>query len=177
MIDIGYKALELDPNDPEANRIMGSIKFYFEKDYELGKHHFEKAKNLNPSDIWLISRYVLMLIYMGDIEKAISEIQRAMRLDPFSNDVLIIQEGICHYWLNDYDKSINCFQKIKIPGYALFYLAAAHMKNKDSERAIEKLKEAKAITGQSVDEFVNSLAYTKDDMVEDLLNILNSISV
>ena len=177
VIDIGYKALELDPNDPEANRIMGSIKFYFEKDYELGKHHFEKAKNLNPSDIWLISRYVLMLIYMGDIEKAISEIQRAMRLDPFSNDVLIIQEGICHYWLNDYDKSINCFQKIKIPGYALFYLAAAHMKNKDSERAIEKLKEAKAITGQSVDEFVNSLAYTKDDMVEDLLNILNSISV
>ena len=111
------------------------------------------------------------------IEKAISEIQRAMRLDPFSNDVLIIQDGICHYWLKDYDKSINCFQKIKIPGYALFYLAAAHMKNKDSERAIEKLKEAKAITGQSVDEFVNSLAYTKDDMVEDLLNTLNSISV
>ena len=177
VIDIGYKALELDPNDPEANRIMGSIKFYFEKDYELGKHHFEKAKNLNPSDIWLISRYVLMLIYMGDIEKAISEIQRAMRLDPFSNDVLIIQEGICHYWLKDYDKSINCFQKIKIPGYALFYLAAAHMKNKNSERAIEKIKEAKAITGQSVDEFVNSLSYTKDDMVEDLLNTLNSISV
>ena len=118
-----------------------------------------------------------MLIYMGDIEKAVSEIQRAMRLDPFSNDVLIIQEGICHYWLKDYDKSINCFQKIKIPGYALFYLAAAHMKNKNSERAIEKIKEAKAITGQSVDEFVNSLSYTKDDMVEDLLNTLNSISV
>ena len=40
-----------------------------------------------------------------------------------------------------------------------------------------KIKEAKAITGQSGDEFVNSLAYTKDDMVEDLLNTLNSISV
>ena len=51
------------------------------------------------------------------------------------------------------------------------------MKNKDSERAIEKLKEAKAITGESVDEFVNSLAYTKDDMIEDLSNTLNSISV
>jgi len=51
------------------------------------------------------------------------------------------------------------------------------MKKKDSERAIEKLKEAKAITGQSVDQFVNSLSYTKDDMVKDLLNTLNSISV
>ena len=118
-----------------------------------------------------------MLIYTGDIEKAISEIQRAMRLDPFSNDVLIIQEGICYYWLKEYDKSVNCFRKIKIPGYALFYLAAAHMKNKDSERAIEKLKEAKATTSQSVDDFVNSLAYTKDDMIEDLSNTLNSISV
>ena len=74
-------------------------------------------------------------------------------------------------------KFLTKIQKIKIPGYALFYLAAAHMKNKDSERAIEKLKEAKAITGQSVDTFVNSLSYTKDDMVEDLLNTLNSISV
>jgi len=176
VVDIAYKALELDPNDPEANRIMGTIKFYFEKDFELGKYHFEKAKNLNPSDIWLISRYVLMLIYIGEVEKAISEIQRAMRLDPFSNDVLIIQEGICYYWLKEYDKSVNCFRKIKIPGYALFYLAAALIKNGDTEKAKEKLKEAKAITGESVDEFVNSLAYTKDDMIEDLSNTLNSIS-
>ena len=177
VVEIAYKALELDPNDPEANRIMGTIKFYFEKDFELGKYHFEKAKNLNPSDIWLISRYVLMLIYIGEVEKAISEIQRAMRLDPFSNDVLIIQEGICYYWLKDYQKSVNCFRKIKIPGYALFYLAAALIKNGDTENAKEKLKEAKAITGESVDEFVNSLAYTKDDMVKDLLDALNSISV
>ena len=177
VVEIAYKALELDPNDPEANRIMGTIKFYFEKDFELGKYHFEKAKNLNPSDIWLISRYVLMLIYIGEVEKAISEIQRAMRLDPFSNDVLIIQEGICYYWLKDYQKSVNCFRKIKIPGYALFYLAAALIKNGDTENAKEKLKEAKAITGESVDEFVNSLAYTKDDMVKDLLDTLNSISV
>ena len=177
VVEIAYKALELDPNDPEANRIMGTIKFYFEKDFELGKYHFEKAKNLNPSDIWLISRYVLMLIYIGEVEKAISEIQRAMRLDPFSNDVLIIQEGICYYWLKDYQKSVNRFRKIKIPGYALFYLAAAFIKNGDTENAKEKLKEAKAITGESVDEFVNSLAYTKDDMVKDLLDTLNSISV
>ena len=177
VVEIAYKALELDPNDPEANRIMGTIKFYFEKDFELGKYHFEKAKNLNPSDIWLISRYVLMLIYIDEVEKAISEIQRAMRLDPFSNDVLIIQEGICYYWLKDYQKSVNCFRKIKIPGYALFYLAAALIKNGDTENAKEKLKEAKAITGESVDEFVNSLAYTKDDMVRDLLDTLNSISV
>ena len=61
--------------------------------------------------------------------------------------------------------------------YALFYLAAALIKNGYTEKAKEKLKEAKAITGQSVDEFVNSLAYTKDDMVADLLNALNSISV
>ena len=176
IIDIAYKAIELNPNDPEANRIMGSIKFFFEKDYDLGKYHFEKARNLNPSDIWLISRYVLMLIYIGEVEKALKEIHRAMRLDPFSNDYLITQEGICYYWLKDYNNSISSFIKIQIPGNDLFYLASAYFKNGDKGKALEKLKEAMAITGQTVEGFVNGLSYTKEEMKDNFRDTLNSIS-
>jgi len=82
-----YKALELDSNDPEAHRVMGSIKFFFEKDIELGIYHLEKAKDLCPSDVYIISRYALVLIYNGDIESALKELNRATRLDPFSHDI------------------------------------------------------------------------------------------
>ncbi len=39
-MESAHLALDLDPNDPEAHRIMGAIKIFMENDYELGKFHF-----------------------------------------------------------------------------------------------------------------------------------------
>ena len=173
-MESAHLALELDPNDPEAHRIMGAIKIFMEKDYELGKFHFEKARELCPSDVYLISRYALMLIYIGDSEKALSELKRAMRLDPFSHDVLFSQEGICYYWLEDYKKAVESFRKVKILRQNLFYLAACYIKMGDLDNGLEKLKEAESVTGQNSDAFVDSLPYEQKDMISDLRNTLNS---
>ena len=173
-MESAHLALELDPNDPEAHRIMGAIKIFMEKDYELGKFHFEKARELCPSDVYLISRYALMLIYIGDSEKALSELKRAMRLDPFSHDVLFSQEGICYYWLEDYKKAVESFRKVKILRQNLFYLAACYIKMGDLDNGLEKLKEAESVTGQNSDAFVDSLPYEQKDMISDLRNTLKS---
>ena len=173
-MESAHLALELDPNDPEAHRIMGAIKIFMEKDYELGKFHFEKARELCPSDVYLISRYALMLIYIGDSEKALSELKRAMRLDPFSHDVLFSQEGMCYYWLEDYKKAVESFRKVKILRQNLFYLAACYIKMGDLDNGLEKLKEAESVTGQNSDAFVDSLPYEQKDMISDLRNTLNS---
>ena len=173
-MESAHLALDLDPNDPEAHRIMGAIKIFMEKDYELGKFHFEKARELCPSDVYLISRYALMLIYIGDSEKALSELKRAMRLDPFSHDVLFSQEGMCYYWLEDYKKAVESFRKVKILRQNLFYLAACYIKMGDLDNGLEKLKEAESVTGQNSDAFVDSLPYEQKDMISDLRNTLNS---
>ncbi|MEC7850055.1 MAG: adenylate/guanylate cyclase domain-containing protein [Candidatus Neomarinimicrobiota bacterium] len=173
-MESAHLALDLDPNDPEAHRIMGAIKIFMENDYELGKFHFEKARELCPSDVYLISRYALMLIYIGDSEKALSELKRAMRLDPFSHDVLFSQEGMCYYWLEDYKKAVESFRKVKILRQNLFYLAACYIKMGDLDNGLEKLKEAESVTGQNSDAFVDSLPYEQKDMISDLRNTLNS---
>ena len=173
-MESAHLALDLDPNDPEAHRIMGAIKIFMEKDYELGKFHFEKARELCPSDVYLISRYALMLIYIGDSEKALSELKRAMRLDPFSHDVLFAQEGMCYYWLEDYKNAVESFRKVKILRQNLFYLAACYIKMGDLDNGSEKLKEAESVTGQNSDAFVDSLPYEQKDMISDLRNALNS---
>ena len=174
-IESAHLALELDPNDPEAHRIMGAIKIWMEKDYKLGKFHFEKARELCPSDVYIISRYALMLIYIGDVEKALSELKRAMRLDPFSHDILFAQEGMCHYWIGDYDKAVDSFRKVKVLRQNLFYLAASYFKKGDLESGSEKLKEAVTVTGLSADKFVDSLPYEKEEMLNDLRNVLQSV--
>ena len=122
-------ALELDPNDAEANRIMGSIKLAIKKDYDMAKYHIQKARDLCPSDVYLIEKYASILIWHGENEKALSEIQRAMRIDPFCQDILFQDEGICNYWLENYDSALESLSKVKVANNNnLFYTAATYSK-------------------------------------------------
>ena len=106
-------ALDLDPNEPEVHRVLGAIKLWYERDHEMGKYHFEKARELCPSDVYIIQRYATALIYFGEFEQALNEVKRAMRLDPFSHDLLHGTEALCHYWLENYEESVSCFKKNK----------------------------------------------------------------
>ena len=168
-------SLELDPNEPEVHRIMGAIKLWFERDHDLGKYHFEKARELCPSDVYIISRYATMLIYFGEFEKALGELERAMRLDPFSHDLLFGAEALCHYWLANYDKAITCFKKVKVLKAHLFYIALTYVKKGDQETAQENLKDARIMTGMNIESFVKSEPYEDQDRINGLMADLESI--
>jgi len=169
-------ALELDPNEPEVHRVMGAIKLWFERDYDLGKYHFEKARELCPSDVYIISRYATMLIYFGEFSKALSEINRAMRLDPFSHDLLFGVEGLCYFWLENYNKSIESFKKLKVIRVQNFYLALSYFKNGENKIAKEKFNEALTVTGKDIDSFINSEPYKDQTHLEKLKFNLQELS-
>jgi tetratricopeptide (TPR) repeat protein len=174
-IESANLALELDPNEPEVHRIMGSIKLWFERDYDMGKYHFEKARELCPSDVFIICRYATMLIYFGEFEKALGELERAMRLDPFSHDLLFGAEALCHYWLGNYDKAITSFKKVKVLKAHLFYMALTYLKKEDKTMADQKLKEARAMTGMDIESFVKSEPYKDQERINALMVDLESI--
>ena len=174
-IESANLALELDPNEPEVHRIMGSIKLWFERDYDMGKYHFEKARELCPSDVFIICRYATMLIYFGEFEKALGELERAMRLDPFSHDLLFGAEALCHYWLGNYDKAITSFKKVKVLKAHLFYMALTYLKKEDKKMADQKLKEARAMTGMDIESFVKSEPYKDQERINALMVDLESI--
>ena len=174
-IESANLALELDPNEPEVHRIMGSIKLWFERDYDMGKYHFEKARELCPSDVFIICRYATMLIYFGEFEKALGELERAMRLDPFSHDLLFGAEALCHYWLGNYDKAITSFKKVKVLKAHLFYMALSYLKKEDKAMADQKLKEARAKTGMDIESFVKSEPYKDQERINALMVDLESI--
>ena len=168
-------ALELDSNEPEVHRIMGALKLWHERDFETAKYHFEKARELCPSDVFIISRYAIMLIYFCEFEKALAELDRAKRLDPFSHDLLFAPEAICQYWMGDYEKSLQTFKKVKVKKNYLFYIALSHKKNGDDELAAEKLKEAHAMTGMNNDAFIGSQPFNNKENLSELKSVLDSI--
>ena len=168
-------ALELDPSEPEVHRIIGSIKLWFERDHDMAKYHFEKARELCPSDVFIISRYAIMLIYFGEFEKALFELERAKRLDPFSHDLLFGPEAICQYWLDNPEEALQTFKKVKVKKNYLFYIALSHKKKGDMDLASENLREAYALTGMDNDSFIGSQPFKNEEFISFLKNELGSI--
>ena len=170
-------ALELDSNEPEVHRIMGALKLWHERDHEMARYHFEKARELCPSDVFIISRYAIMLIYFAEFDKALEELERAKRLDPFSHDLLFGPEAICHYWMDNSLEALQTFKKVKVKKNFLFYIALANKKSGNNDKASENLKEAYALTGMDNDSFVGSQPFKDQEFTSKLKSELSDITV
>jgi len=78
------KALELDPDLPEAHVALGLILQNFDYDYTSGEREFKRSIELSPSNSYAHLSYADVLNVVGRSEEAISEIKLARQLDPMS---------------------------------------------------------------------------------------------
>ena len=170
------RALEIDPDDPEAHRIMGAIEL-MQEDFDQAAYHHQRARELCPSDPYMIMRYATLLIFLGKPEEALVEITNAKRIDPFCPDMLFEDEGMCYFWLDRLPEAVDTFNKLQIPTRnSLFYLAATHNKIGDIDKASRVLKEAIAMSNLNIEEFVKIQKYRDPDQKENLLNTLSLIA-
>ena len=77
------QAMSIDENNAECHRILCRIAL-IQGEFTKSEHHLECALDLNPNDPQLVAQRGINLTFLGDPETAISWIERAMRLDPFS---------------------------------------------------------------------------------------------
>src|SRR6266704_3325813 len=119
------KALELDESLAEAHTSLGLLLFY-NLDFQGSTKEFERAIALNPNYATAHHWYGLgPLRCIGNFDKAIAELNRALRLDPLS---LIINAdlGVGLMTARRYDESIVQLRKtVEMDPY--FYYAHLHL--------------------------------------------------
>ena len=175
--DSVIRSLEIDQNDHEAHRIMGAISLQ-RSDFELARHHQERAMELCPSDAYIMGKNAALLVYLGEPEKALEIVQHAMRINPFCPDDLFVDEGMCYFWLEKYSNAANCFRKIKTPSReSLFYFAATLFKLEEEKKSAETLKQAFKMTDMSVEDFLLTQHYQNPELKQQLQEILQSIPI
>jgi adenylate cyclase len=175
--DSVIRSLEIDQNDHEAHRIMGAISLQ-RGDFELARHHQERAMELCPSDAYIMGKNAALLVYLGEPEKALEIVQHAMRINPFCPDDLFVDEGMCYFWLEKYSNAANCFRKIKTPSReSLFYFAATLFKLEEEKKSAETLKQAFKMTDMSVEDFLLTQHYQNPELKQELREILESIPI
>jgi TolB-like protein len=175
-VDKGYKyiqkAIELDENNPEAHRIMGSYQIWM-RNYEVAEHHFCRAMALNPSNAYIRGRSAIFYTFNGEPERALELIAEAERLDPFLPTDCLEEKGVALYALGRYEEAISALQNLAFQTFrARAYAAACAMALGDRARTTSAAAEAVSLAPDMTVTKLLKTEYYRDETVSERLHVL-----
>jgi len=147
--EAAQRALQIDPNLPEAHTALGKIRNFADIDMQGSIREFERAIELNPNDAsahhWLGSG---PLVSLARFDEAIAHCKRSVELDPLS-PVMMVDYGSIFFYAKRYDESISVLRKaVEMDpsfGYAHQTLATAYQAKGDLRNAIAEFEKAKQV--------------------------------
>lgn len=135
------RALELDPNNPEAQRIMGVVQM-IQGDFEASRYHHERAMELSPCDAYIMARTASFYTFNGQPDRATEIIEKAIKLDPFLPVWCVEERGIALFGSDKYQEAISALNELPFQSYrSRLYQCAALMamgEVEDSKRAMKQ---------------------------------------
>lgn len=155
------RALEIDPNLPEAHTALAVIVQNYDRDWQTAGNEYRRAINLNPSYAMGHHWYAEHLGYLGRFEEAFRESELARQLDPLSL-IISADNAMLLYYSRQYDRAIEKFRAVKDldPNFPragelfLPYLGKGML-----AEALEQLKRAESLYGDQPF-ILSDLAYT-----------------
>jgi serine/threonine protein kinase/Flp pilus assembly protein TadD len=148
------RALELDPDLPEAHASLATIAAWFHYDWESAEKGFRRALEINP-ELGLAHSYNgVLFASLGRFDQAIAEAQKGVQLEPFSAEINAML-GLVYFYSGNYEKASEQFRKtIEIDPsfwYAHTQLARSIEKLGNREAAVSMLEKARSMHGATAE--------------------------
>jgi len=146
------KALEIDSSLTEAQITLASIKMNYDWDWPSAESGLKRITETNPDHATAHQRYSLYLTVMGRSEESLTEISRALKLDPLSLSINF-SYGWRLYLARKYDQAITQLQSTleMDPNFVLAHLVLgqAYEEKGHYDLAIAELKKATSLSPNS----------------------------
>jgi non-specific serine/threonine protein kinase len=104
------RALQLEPDLPEAHLALGHYYYHGHLDYDRALEEFAIARKNLPNDSDLLSYIGYVQRRQGKFEEALANIKRASELDPLSNFLARIL-GETFMLMRNYPEALRCFDR------------------------------------------------------------------
>jgi TolB-like protein/DNA-binding winged helix-turn-helix (wHTH) protein len=149
------RALQLDNSLAEAHTSLATVKLSYDWDYAGAENEFTRAIELNPNYSTAHHWYAHYLVVKLRFPEALSEIQKAHDLDPYS---LVVNDfwGLTFHYSKDYERALAQFrarldldpsQKLTTYGQ----IARVYEQQGDYARAVENEGHALTLSGAAQD--------------------------
>ncbi len=176
-------ALEIDDSLAEAHASLGYTKLYYDWNLSGAEKCFKRALQLDSNCAKAHQFYANHLAVANSFDEAITELNRALELDPLS---LIVQAslGYCHYYARQYDQSIEQFRKaIDLDRHfeiAHVWLACGYQQKGLWEEAIREYEQAAKLSGSQIGNLAAlattyALSGNRDEAIK-IVRTLNGVS-
>ncbi len=173
------KAIEIDENDFECNRLLCEINKFFE-DFEKSEYYGKKAYEMNPNDPRIVSGYGELMVLTGRAEEGVEMLIKAFELDPVGlgnsnadkrlGDVMFAAyvKGDFQQCL-DYDKRVGKKQPIAWASK----IASLESLKKSEEKKIEIDKFASTYPEISLKEEIDKLHFQDTSLKEKMKELVS----
>ena len=120
------QALSEGEGDHFIHAVAGEVYLVF-GDHDLAMSHSNKSLALNPNDIFALNSYGLIVAYSGDPEAAVEHLNKVLRYDPLTPEILCENLAESYYLIREYEKALETYQKWqKPPVHTYTHLAACY---------------------------------------------------
>jgi TolB-like protein/Tfp pilus assembly protein PilF len=82
---LAKRAVELDENESSCFSRLSWAHLLL-RSYDLGLQYSQRAIEMNPNNQWLVADMGITLLYLGEVEEALSWFKRAKEIDPYFNE-------------------------------------------------------------------------------------------
>jgi len=104
-------ALGLDADDSDVHRILAAVNL-LRDDHEAAEHHQQRAVALNPNNDLIVVQQGELYTWLGEPEKGIEWIRKAMRLNPHHPERYWNHLGRAFFVSHRYGEAIEAFRRI-----------------------------------------------------------------
>jgi tetratricopeptide (TPR) repeat protein len=128
------KAVELDENSAEAHNSLAFVTFYWTWDAAVAEHEFKRAIELNPNYVAAHHWYATFLMAIRRYPEAVTEIEKARKLDPSSTPIMA-DKGLILYEASQAEQGLALLKQIEATEPAFLsphlYLSNIYFAGKD----------------------------------------------
>jgi TolB-like protein len=124
-LEMAELAIKCDLLDARGHAELGFVCLY-RKQYQASLEAYERATELNPNDADILAEMADALTSIGQHERAIHLIARAMRLNPLYPDWYLWLLGGAHFNAGDYQRAIDTLERMQDRSEAHRLLASSY---------------------------------------------------
>jgi serine/threonine protein kinase len=103
------KAIQLDPDLPEAHLALGQYYYHCHRDYDHALQQFDIARKSRPDDGEPLSMICFVKRQQGKYDEALASIEKAIKLNPRSN-TFASEAGTTCVFLQKYEKAKDYYK-------------------------------------------------------------------